>query len=43
MRTALTLNDFDFIVGAVNDASKEIIEKQEAKHGQMYIHIENAL
>jgi hypothetical protein len=27
MRTALTLDDFDFIVVAVSDASKEIIEK----------------
>jgi hypothetical protein len=27
MRTALTLDDFDFIVAIVNDASKEIIEK----------------
>jgi hypothetical protein len=31
MRTSLTLDDFDFIVAMVNDASKEIIEKQEAK------------
>jgi hypothetical protein len=31
MRTALTLENFDFIVATVNDASKEIIEKQEVK------------
>jgi hypothetical protein len=37
MRIALTLDDFDFIVAAVNDDSKEIIEKQEAKKEQMYI------
>jgi hypothetical protein len=39
MRTALMLDDFYFIVAAVNDASKEIIEKQE----QMYSQIEIAL
>jgi hypothetical protein len=43
MRTALTLDDFDFIVAVVNDASKEIIEKQEVKQEQMYSHIEIAL
>jgi hypothetical protein len=31
MRTALMLDEFDFIVATVNDASKEIIEKQEVK------------
>jgi hypothetical protein len=31
MRTSLTLDDFDFIVAMVNDASKEIIEKKEEK------------
>jgi hypothetical protein len=39
MRTTLTLDDFDFIIAAVNDASKEIIEKME----QMYIQIEIVL
>jgi hypothetical protein len=43
MRTALTLDEFDFIVAVVNDASKEIIEKQEAKQEQMYSQIEIAL
>jgi hypothetical protein len=43
MRTALTLDDFDFIVAVVNDASKEIIEKQEVKQEQMYSQIEIAL
>jgi hypothetical protein len=37
------LDDFDFIVAAVNDASKEIIENQEAKQEQMYSQIEIAL
>jgi DNA-binding protein YbaB len=37
------LDDFDFIVAAVNDASKEIIEKQEAKQEQMYRQIEIVL
>jgi hypothetical protein len=31
MRIDLTLDDFDFIVAVVNDASKEIIKKQEVK------------
>jgi hypothetical protein len=43
MRTALTLDDFDFIVAPVNDASKEIIEKQEVKQEQMYSQIEITL
>jgi hypothetical protein len=40
MRTALTLDDFDFIVATFNDASKEIIEKEEAKQEKMYSQIE---
>jgi hypothetical protein len=36
MRIALTLDDFDFIVAVVNDASKEIIEKQEVKQEKIY-------
>ena len=40
MWTTLTLDDFDFIIAMVNDASKEIIEKQEAKHEKMYNYIE---
>jgi hypothetical protein len=43
MRTDLTLDDFDFIVSVVNDASKEIIEKQEVKQEQMYSPIEITL
>jgi hypothetical protein len=34
------LDDFDFIVVVVNDASKEIIENQEVKQEQMYSQIE---
>jgi hypothetical protein len=37
------LDEFDFIVAVVNDASKEIIEKQEAKQEQMYSQIEITL
>ena len=40
MRTTLTLDDFDFIVVVVNDASKEIIEKKEAKQEHMHNRIE---
>jgi hypothetical protein len=43
MQISLTLDDFDFIVAVVNDASKEIIEKQEVKQEQMYSQIEIAL
>jgi hypothetical protein len=31
MQSTLTSNDFDFIVEALNDASLEIEEKQEAQ------------
>jgi hypothetical protein len=43
MQIAITLEDFDFIVAMVNDASKEIIEKQEAKKEQIYSQIEIVL
>jgi hypothetical protein len=36
MRTTLTLDDFNFIIAAVNDASQEILEKQEVKKEHMY-------
>jgi hypothetical protein len=36
MKTVLTTNDFDFIIAALNDASLEIVEKQEAKQEEMY-------
>ena len=36
MWTALTLDDFDFIVVVFNDASKEIIEKKDVKQEQKY-------
>jgi hypothetical protein len=40
MQTILTSDDFDFIVAALNDASLEIIEKQEARQEEMYNRIE---
>jgi hypothetical protein len=43
MRTALMLDDFEFIVAIVNDASKEIIENQEVKQEKMYSQIEIVL
>ena len=43
MWTALMLDDIDFIVAMVNDASKEIIDKHEVKQEQMYSQIEIAL
>jgi hypothetical protein len=33
------LDDFNFIIVAMNDASQEILEKQDAKQEQMYNHI----
>jgi hypothetical protein len=35
MKTVLTTDDFDFIIAALNDASLEIVEKQEAKGGNV--------
>jgi hypothetical protein len=40
LQTILTPDDFDFIVAALNDASLEIAEKQEAKQEEMYNRIE---
>jgi DNA-binding protein YbaB len=40
MKTVLTADDFDFIIAALNDASLEIAEKQEAKQEEMYDRIE---
>jgi hypothetical protein len=40
MQTVLTTDDFDFIIAALNDASLEIMEKQEAKQEEMYDRIE---
>jgi hypothetical protein len=37
--TTLTSDDFDFIVAALNDASLEITEKQEAKQEEMFSRI----
>jgi hypothetical protein len=36
MNTILTIDDFDFIIATLNDASLEIVEKQEAKQEEMY-------
>jgi hypothetical protein len=36
MQTTLTSDDFDFIVAALNDASLEIEENQEAKQEEIY-------
>jgi hypothetical protein len=36
MKTILTIYYFDFIIAALNDASLEIMEKQEAKKEEMY-------
>jgi DNA-binding protein YbaB len=36
MWTTLTLDDFNFIIAAMNDASQKLLEKQEAKQENMY-------
>jgi flagellar hook-basal body complex protein FliE len=40
MQTVLTLDDFDFIIAAVSDASQDILQKHEAKQEEMYDRIE---
>jgi hypothetical protein len=40
MQTMLIVNDFDFIITAVNDSSQEILQKQESKQEDMYDRIE---
>jgi hypothetical protein len=40
MKTVLTVDDFDFIIESLNDASLAIMEKQEAKQEEMYDRIE---
>jgi hypothetical protein len=36
MKFVLTTDDFDFIIASLNDASLEIVEKQEDKQEEMY-------
>jgi hypothetical protein len=43
MQTVLTSDDFDFLIAALQDASMEIAEKQEAKQEEMYDRIETEL
>jgi DNA-directed RNA polymerase subunit L len=43
MQIVLTSDDFDFLIASLQDASLEIIEKQEAKKQEMYDQIENEL
>jgi hypothetical protein len=40
MKIVLTTDHFDFIIAALNDASLEIMEKQEAKKEEMYDRID---
>jgi hypothetical protein len=40
MQTALTLDDFDFIITIVADASQDILHKHESKKEEMYDRIE---
>ena len=43
MQTVLTSDDFDFLIAAMQDASLDIAEKQEAKQEDMYDRIETEL
>jgi hypothetical protein len=43
MQTILTSDDFDFLIAALNDASLEIVEKQELKQEEMYDRIDTEL
>jgi len=43
MQTVLTSDEFDFLIEALQDASLEITEKQEAKQEEMYDRIETEL
>jgi hypothetical protein len=36
MKTVLTTDDFDFIIISLNNASLEIMEKEEDKQEEMY-------
>ena len=40
MKVVLNIDDFDFIIASLNDASQEIMEKQEAKKKEMYNRME---
>jgi hypothetical protein len=40
LQTVLTLDDFDFIMEAVSDASEDILQRNEAKQETMYENIE---
>jgi hypothetical protein len=40
MRTMLMVDDFDFIIAVVADASQDILQKHEAKQEEMYDRIE---
>jgi hypothetical protein len=40
MRTMLTVDDFDFIIAVVADASQDVLQKHEAKQEEMYDRIE---
>jgi hypothetical protein len=43
MKTVLTYDDFYFLIATLQDASLEIVEKQEAKQEDIYDQIETEL
>jgi hypothetical protein len=43
LQTVLTLDDFDFIIAVVSDASQDIFQNNEAKKESMYDRIETEL
>jgi hypothetical protein len=40
MQSGLTVDDFDFIIAAIEDSPQDILQKYEAKKGDMYDRIE---
>jgi hypothetical protein len=40
MQTVLTVDDFDFIIAVVADASQDILQKHESKQEEMYDKVE---
>jgi hypothetical protein len=43
LKTTLTLDDFDFLISALNDVSLELTEKKEAKKEELFNRIKGEL
>jgi hypothetical protein len=40
MQMVLTVDEFDFIIATISDASQDVLQKHESKHKEMYERIE---